>query len=275
MDNLPGHIKRSGGPRTKQGKAASALNALRSGVYSSQPFLSGEDPKDYEKLRQALFDDLDPQTLIQHALADDVMTQLWRKFRLDRYAASSIHQLATKQITIIDLMGDLGLDANAIVTSAKRLTDEVRRLGVTHYQAIAKRVREVQFQHPKTCEDLACFRQGYPDLDLLMRKLTWQPKRLYELIEKNEVDASGTTFWEGELARLKSWADGWVASFEHEGQLVQAIERIQNTRVYRHLIAADNSRASCDINRALHRALDEYYKQRGRSPESGASSREQ
>ncbi len=264
MDNLPGFIKRSGGPRTKRGKSASALNALRSGVYSSQTFLLGEDPKDYEELRRALFDDLKPETLMQHALADDVMTQLWRKFRLDRYSASSIHQLAVKRVTILDLTGDLGLEATAIVTSAKRLTEEVRRLGVTHYRAIAKRIREVRFRHPKHCEDLARFRLEHPDLDLLMRKLTWQPKRLDEFLGKNDVDSSGLTFWEKELASLQAWADGWVASFEHEEQLLEAMERIQNSRVYRHLIAVDNGRALCDIGRALHRALQEYYKQRER-----------
>lgn len=264
MNNLPGFIKRSGGPRTKQGKAASAMNALRTGVYSSQTLLSGESEEDYKKLREALFDDLDPQTLMQHALADDVMSQLWRKFRIDRYTSSSIRLLATKKITMTDLMGELGLDANAIVTNAKRLTDEVRDLGVTHYRSLLKRIRAIQYQHPKACVDLARFKKEQPDLDLLMRRLTWYPKAFDELLEKNESDAAGVTFWEKEFARLQAWAEGWVASFESEEQVSQAIERIQTMRVYRDLIGGDSSRASCDVSRALHRALDEYYKQRER-----------
>ena len=264
MENLPGYVRRSGGPRSKQGKAVSASNALKSGVYSRQTFLSGEDPNEYENLRQALFDDLDPQTVVEHALADDVMSALWRKFRLERYASSSLEQLACKEVTLVELMGDLGPNASSIVASAHRLNDNVRELGLTYYRALSQEIRSVQYQYPKACDDLIRFRQDHPELDRLMRQLSLQPRSFDTLLEKNELDASGATFWEKQIDDLRSWVDGWQASFECEQKLANAIERIQTVRVYRHLVAGEAHRASCDVSRALHRALDIYYKQRER-----------
>ena len=96
MNNLPGAVKRSGGPRTAAGKAASAYNALKFGAYTRNVFIDGESQQDFDRLKQALFDELQPQTLVQYALAEDVLTQLWRKFRIERYASNTLKEIAER-----------------------------------------------------------------------------------------------------------------------------------------------------------------------------------
>ena len=126
MNNLPGAVKRSGGPRTAAGKAASAYNALKFGAYTRNVFIDGESQQDFDRLKQALFDELQPQMLVQYALAEDVLTQLWRKFRIERYASNTLKEIAEREIEIADLIRDLGVEAPDIVSSAKRITDTVR-----------------------------------------------------------------------------------------------------------------------------------------------------
>ena len=264
MNNLPGAVKRSGGPRTAAGKAASAYNALKFGAYTRNVFIDGESQQDFDRLKQALFDELQPQTLVQYALAEDVLTQLWRKFRIERYASNTLKEIAEREIGIADLIRDLGVEASDVVSSAKRITDAVRENGVDYYQLVLTKIQIAQYLYPKHCPDFTAFQQDHFEVYQLMRKRSWHPEHLDKLITKNEADSSGKTFWERELQSLGEWTEDWIRCFDCEVRLSKSIPRIINGRLYRHLISGDTDRATDDVTRALHRALAEYYKERDR-----------
>ena len=59
------NAKKSTGPRTEQGKAASSQNALKHGLLARDAVLPGEDPADYEAQIAALEADIQPEG--QHA----------------------------------------------------------------------------------------------------------------------------------------------------------------------------------------------------------------
>jgi hypothetical protein len=264
MNNLPGAVKRSGGPRTAAGKAASAYNALKFGAYTRNVFIDGESQQDFDRLKQALFDELQPQMLVQYALAEDVLTQLWRKFRIERYASNTLKEIAEREIGIADLIRDLGVEASDVVSSAKRITDAIRENGVDYYQLVLTKIQTAQYLYPKHCPDFTAFQQDHFEVYQLMRKRSWHPEHLDKLITKNEADSSGKTFWERELQSLGEWAEDWIRCFDCEVRLSKSIPRIINGRLYRHLISGDTDRATDDVTRALHRALAEYYKERDR-----------
>ena len=264
MNNLPGAVKRSGGPRTAAGKAASAYNALKFGAYTRNVFIDGESQQDFDRLKQALFDELQPQMLVQYALAEDVLTQLWRKFRIERYASNTLKEIAEREIGIADLIRDLGVEASDVVSSAKRITDAIRENGVDYYQLVLTKIQTAQYLYPKHCPDFTAFQQDHFEVYQLMRKRSWHPEHLDKLITKNEADSSGKTFWERELQSLVEWTEDWIRCFDCEVRLSKSIPRIINGRLYRHLISGDTDRATDDVTRALHRALAEYYKERDR-----------
>ena len=264
MNNLPGAVKRSGGPRTAAGKAASAYNALKFGAYTRNVFIDGESQQDFDRLKQALFDELQPQMLVQYALAEDVLTQLWRKFRIERYASNTLKEIAEREIGIADLIRYLGVEASDVVSSAKRITDAVRENGVDYYQLVLTKIQTAQYLYPKHCPDFTAFQQDHFEVYQLMRKRSWHPEHLDKLIAKNEADSSGKTFWERELQSLGEWTEDWIRCFDCEVRLSKSIPRIINGRLYRHLISGDTDRATDDVTRALHRALAEYYKERDR-----------
>lgn len=264
MNNLPGSVKRSGGPRTAAGKAASAYNALKFGAYTRNVFIDGESQQDFDRLKQALFDELQPQMLVQYALAEDVLTQLWRKFRIERYASNTIKEIAEREIGMIDLIRNLGVQAPDIVSSAKRITDVMRKNGVAYYQLVLTKIQTVQYLYPKHCPDLAAFEQDHFEVHHLMHKHSLHPKHFDTLITKNEADSSGRTFWERELKSLEDWAQDWIYCFDCEERFNKAVPRIINSRLYQHLVSGDTDRATEDVTRALHRALAEYYKERDR-----------
>ena len=76
---------KSRGPKTKEGKARSAQNALRHGMRALQyVVLPDEDAVQFQALEAALLDELAPEGALQLVLARRVAVAAWRLARADR-----------------------------------------------------------------------------------------------------------------------------------------------------------------------------------------------
>jgi hypothetical protein len=76
---------RSRGPRTAEGKARSAQNALRHGLCALKyVVLPDESAADFQALQEALLDELAPEGALQLVLARRVAVAAWRLARADR-----------------------------------------------------------------------------------------------------------------------------------------------------------------------------------------------
>jgi hypothetical protein len=78
------NAKRSTGPRTADGKAKSAMNAVRHGLASRAALLDGEDPAELEQLARELDADLRPRGALQRELVGRIVGIAWRLRRLAR-----------------------------------------------------------------------------------------------------------------------------------------------------------------------------------------------
>ena len=82
------NARRSTGPKSAAGKAASSANALRHGLAAARAVvLPDEDADAYERLRQGVIADLDPAGALQEALAQRIVVLLWRLDRAARLEA--------------------------------------------------------------------------------------------------------------------------------------------------------------------------------------------
>ena len=79
--------RRSTGPRTPEGKAASSRNAVRHGLLSRVVVLKGEDRAEFETLRDGLFLDMAPVGQLEETLVDRMAGQWWRLQRVGRMEA--------------------------------------------------------------------------------------------------------------------------------------------------------------------------------------------
>ena len=70
----------STGPKTALGKAKSALNAVKHGVFLKECLknISDEEARDYEALRLGVFESLKPRDQMQAILCDKVAIDVWR-----------------------------------------------------------------------------------------------------------------------------------------------------------------------------------------------------
>jgi hypothetical protein len=75
---------RSTGPRTREGKARVAMNALRHGLAAHAPLLPGEEPDELEALAAAYQRDLRPRGALEEELVARIVGIAWRLRRVAR-----------------------------------------------------------------------------------------------------------------------------------------------------------------------------------------------
>jgi hypothetical protein len=77
----------STGPRTPEGKAASSMNAFKTGIHAESSVIPGEDAAVLAALTERLYQDCQPQTAIESLLVDNIIRAAWRLRRFDRIDA--------------------------------------------------------------------------------------------------------------------------------------------------------------------------------------------
>lgn len=86
----------STGPRTLEGKAITAKNAIKHGVFARELVISDGDGKEnreeYDRLFQQLVDDLNPEGQMEVLLAEKIAVNYWRLKRLVRYETGEIRE---------------------------------------------------------------------------------------------------------------------------------------------------------------------------------------
>ena len=113
------NARKSTGPRSAAGRAASSANALCHGLTATHAVvLPDENPEVFEHLQQGVFADLDPQGTLQAVLAQRIVVLLWR---LDR---------AARLETELFVHGDLVAHRDRLRAAARRgaARGELRRL---------------------------------------------------------------------------------------------------------------------------------------------------
>jgi hypothetical protein len=84
LEANPRNAQNSTGPRTEAGRAISAANALKSGIYSTREVLPDEDPAELEALSREYHDHFKPATPDERDLVDDLVSYTWFKRRFRR-----------------------------------------------------------------------------------------------------------------------------------------------------------------------------------------------
>jgi len=90
------NAQKSTGPKTRQGKAAVAQNALKHGLSAHQDVIITETQADFDLHREALIAELDPQTPMESILADRIVSLSWRLKRADRIQNQTIDAMDEK-----------------------------------------------------------------------------------------------------------------------------------------------------------------------------------
>ena len=100
--------KRSGGPKTPEGKAIASRNATKFGLYSESPVLPDvEDEDEWLEHRDGVFGAVAPGNYLEEALAERVAVILWRFKRLVRYEREQVRNRQSRITSDLALVAGL------------------------------------------------------------------------------------------------------------------------------------------------------------------------
>jgi hypothetical protein len=84
---------RSTGPTTAEGRAIASQNSRRHGLTSKQIVLPGEDPDEYDALRENLLEDYAPADETERTLVEELAAGSWRLARARRHETAILKKL--------------------------------------------------------------------------------------------------------------------------------------------------------------------------------------
>ncbi|NTX08009.1 hypothetical protein [Myxococcus sp. CA040A] len=111
---------KSHGPKTREGKTRSSLNALRHGLSASNLLLPGEDAAEYEQHLDGYFSSFAPTTLPEAHVVVQVADLAWKLKRLSKMEDGRVLALLEEALE--------GTDAFQLVTSTRRALEALSSL---------------------------------------------------------------------------------------------------------------------------------------------------
>ena len=91
------NAQKSTGPRTPEGKAVVAQNAVKHGLTGTETVITGEDLGEFEFYRERMLEELDPVGEVEAGLAERIVGLSWRLKRAERLQAVAFDSLYAKQ----------------------------------------------------------------------------------------------------------------------------------------------------------------------------------
>lgn len=263
-------VKRSGGPRTAEGKAVAAGNSLKTGIYATSVVMPDESEQDFIELRDALLVELGASGVLEATLVHELAVVAWKKARLDRIEHRVIMQRLNAPVIPEDyfegglprtresewalanlnlLKPEFGLEIGMREAFARQLMDMDDRSAA---------ITGIEESLPELYEQMIAWIRNELDKDLS------QGVEMVFLIRERKNAASTGNFsglmlllGVGLGHRILEDCKCFRKAFELLPQLESIREQIRDQRFANLMAAKGPSRAREDLNRAFFRVLKE------------------
>ena len=263
---LRANSRRTGGPRTEEGKQIAAKNSTKLGIYSNQIILPGEDDEEFVALEALFVADFQPQGVAESALVHDLAVLTWKKARLERIERSVLLTEWDRPIGEADLAAigfETTHDLKNLLGVLKTLTPEQAKRDQETIHLVQKMERQVQgVDNMTTLKDDNP--QFYELLVIFIERTLGSSLHFDRIFGHSGAMPKGcdqTPFqklceFQVNFYQARIWA------FEHKAEIESAMTKVREGRLHRLLNLAENSRAADELNRAYFRTLSEIRKLR-------------
>jgi len=256
--------KRSGGPRTAEGKEVASRNSLKTGAYSQVIVLPGEDPSDFDELQQYFYVDFKVQSAIEISLVNDLAAIAWKKMRLQRLEQEhTINRLKTpiaehelKQVNFVAPPDALALILNQSVGDEH---------DIKAFRRYSKRIQEMLKEKP-SLQEFKALKDELPDLfDWIMQEaedlglhdpspeILWISKETSYGVEQDLLEKT--------LEQILDYISPYLWVFDHKKEIEEAKDRIRDERLLSLMRVSESARAFGDLTKSFYRTLTELRKQ--------------
>ncbi len=269
--------KRTGGPKTAEGKLVSSKNALKTGAYSDSVLLPQESKEDFENLRDQFIKDFSPQDAVEMNLVQDLVEIAWKQTRLRNIERSYLIQKLNEPFQDFEVVNCQQLSSPVVREnlSALDLTEEQLNEYSREYDFAEELIAKDKF----TEKDFKKIREDYPQLHkfiesykLPLRVTTLDGADLLNVVIKERyfLDEVVEVVKDDELIQTSYGAYALGKAIETFDTLFhirnfnevikEEIRYIRNERYMRLMQSDTYVRAHEDLRRAFSRILQEYRK---------------
>ena len=254
--------KRSGGPKTEEGKKATSRNALKTGAYSSLIILPGESEDDFRALEEQFIHDFSPRDIAEAAMVRNLAVITWKKLRVEKLEHAGLIRQLHKPFELpeyFNMRYDFEEHAREKVLELARVTEANHlpqwKLGFKLFKkfikqgATVKELDQLQNDAPIVYEVLLNINKPLKiheksHADWLKSKVTNPLDEEFELI----------TYLSTEFLKKYS-AQEWVV--EHFDSLKTIVADIQEKRLLKFIQFNSAQRVHDDLDRSFYKTLSE------------------
>lgn len=261
--------KRSGGPRTAEGKAIAARNSLKTGVYTAAVVMPDESEQDFLELRDALLVELGASGVLEASLVHELAVVTWKKARLDRLEHRVVMQRLNAPVTPEDyfqggfprtpenewilgklesLTEEFGFNLELKERAARQIIDpKTRSAGLAHIRAHLPELYEEMIVWARAFDrDL---HDGVDSMRLLVAR---------QSAEKTEnYDGLISVLGAGLGYRILEECQRYKKALALLPELETMKEGVRDQRLVNLMASEGSNRAREDLNRAFFRVLKE------------------
>ena len=256
--------KRSGGPKTSEGKLASSQNSLKLGVYSRKITLINESDDEFNQLLAQFMVDFAPRDIAESVMVRDLAIITWKRLRLEGLEQSSLVRALNEPITAAEYSRN-GIEIDSGTVWTIEHLDDLTEGGVEYYE-LARKEAQSWWDSYRGDRDILSMPVNYPTLfEVVVGRA-----RLFGFDVSSDPDSEEVCSWTLDSNRYgcDRYSDyvvraliredrelNWVE--ENSEQIKLAAIKVKEERLLRVIQNPGETRVNEDLSRSLYKTLSE------------------
>ena len=257
-------VKRSGGPKTSEGKLASSQNSLKLGVYSRKITLINESDDEFNQLRAQFMVDFAPRDIAESVMVRDLAIITWKRLRLEGLEQSSLVRTLNARIKAEEYSRN-GIEIDSGTVWAIDYLDGLTEGEVEYYER-ARKEAQSWWDSYRGDRDILSMPVNYPTLfEVVVGRA-----RLFGFDVSSDPDSEEVCSWTLDSNRYgcDRYSDyvvraliredrelNWVE--ENSEQIKLAAIKVKEERLLRVIQNPGETRVNEDLSRSLYKTLSE------------------
>ena len=256
--------KRSGGPKTSEGKLASSQNSLKLGVYSRKITLINESDDEFNQLLEQFMVDFAPRDIAESVMVRDLAIITWKRLRLEGLEQSSLVRALNEPITAAEYSRN-GIEIDSGTVWTIEHLDDLTEGGVEYYE-LARKEAQSWWDSYRGDRDILSMPVNYPTLF----KVVVGRARAFGIEMSVDPGSEEVCSWTLDSNRYgcDRYSDyvvraliredrelNWVE--ENSEQIKLAAIKVKEERLLRVIQNPGETRVNEDLSRSLYKTLSE------------------
>ena len=156
------NAQHSTGPKSNDGKAKVAKNAIKHGLLAAHCILSDENPEEFEMLKNATIEELSPETISQTFQAGRIAEMRWKRLRFDRveselfelsFFGAKVKEAENAMNQYLEIQYPETLDLSYLQPKITVLDDERYKQAKAQYDELNEMIKGLSFAYADAFTD--------------------------------------------------------------------------------------------------------------------------